>query len=113
MVGRSTFDTSVNPARLQLDPVASSDQGLYTCRVDFLATSTQNTVVNLTVIDISSSGGGGGGGGGGGSYGEVIGMMVWFDGGGGIVMEDVIGMVVVVVVVKVYRLDPLAFYRNL
>ncbi|KAK8384472.1 hypothetical protein O3P69_009347 [Scylla paramamosain] len=49
--GRGKFDTTSNPARLLLDPVATSDQGLYTCRVDFLHSPTQNTVANLTVIE--------------------------------------------------------------
>ncbi|XP_042212860.1 protein turtle homolog A-like [Homarus americanus] len=49
--GRGSFETSASPARLILNPVLAKDQGIYTCRVDFLTSPTHNTVVNLTVIE--------------------------------------------------------------
>ncbi|XP_068207588.1 uncharacterized protein [Palaemon carinicauda] len=48
---RGSFDTLSRPARLILSPVLASDQGIYTCRVDFISSPTHNTVVNLTVIE--------------------------------------------------------------
>ncbi|XP_068207356.1 protein turtle-like [Palaemon carinicauda] len=49
--GRGSFDTLSHPARLILSPVLATDQGIYTCRVDFTSSPTHNTVVNLTVIE--------------------------------------------------------------
>ncbi|XP_066954355.1 protein turtle-like isoform X2 [Macrobrachium rosenbergii] len=51
LAGRGSFDTSSRPARLILSPVLATDQGVYTCRVDFISSPTHNTVVNLTVIE--------------------------------------------------------------
>ena len=47
---RGNFITRTDPARLILNPVHAIDQGLYTCRVDYITSPTHNTVINLTVI---------------------------------------------------------------
>ncbi|KAF2364797.1 CD80-like immunoglobulin C2-set [Trinorchestia longiramus] len=49
--GRGTFLTIGAPARLVLSPVTSADQGIYTCRVDYITSPTHNTMVNLSVIE--------------------------------------------------------------
>ncbi|XP_059088050.1 neural cell adhesion molecule 2-like [Tigriopus californicus] len=49
---RVVFDTSPGPdrARLKIYNVSESDDGLYRCRVDFKASQTRTSRVNLTVI---------------------------------------------------------------
>ena len=49
---RVVFDTSPGPskARLKIYNVSEADDGLYRCRVDFKASQTRTTRLNLTVI---------------------------------------------------------------
>lgn len=48
--GRATMRTDTRPAELQIDPLISTDSGLYRCRVDFRNSPTKNLKINLTVI---------------------------------------------------------------
>ena len=49
---RVVFDTSPGPekARLKIFNVSESDDGLYRCRVDFKASQTRTSRLNLTVV---------------------------------------------------------------
>ncbi|XP_037073102.1 cell adhesion molecule 1-like [Pollicipes pollicipes] len=48
--GRLRFQAHSLPASLRIVAVNRSDSGVYRCRVDYLASPTQNSRVNLTVI---------------------------------------------------------------
>ena len=49
---RVVFDTSPGPknARLKIFNVSESDDGIYRCRVDFKASQTRTSRLNLTVV---------------------------------------------------------------
>lgn len=49
---RVVFDTSPGPekARLKIFNVSEADDGLYRCRVDFKASQTRTSRLNLTVV---------------------------------------------------------------
>ncbi|XP_072746306.1 neural cell adhesion molecule 1-B isoform X2 [Anoplolepis gracilipes] len=47
---RAVMKTDVKPAELQIDPLESTDGGVYRCRVDFKNSPTKNQKINLTVI---------------------------------------------------------------
>ena len=49
---RVVFDTSPGPenARLKIFNVSESDDGIYRCRVDFKASQTRTSLLNLTVV---------------------------------------------------------------
>lgn len=52
--GRATFDISVRPAVLKINPIVETDGGQYWCRVDFRWTRTTISTVQLTVIGNTS-----------------------------------------------------------
>ncbi|XP_018368212.1 PREDICTED: hemicentin-2-like [Trachymyrmex cornetzi] len=47
---RAVMKTDVKPAELEIDPLESTDGGVYRCRVDFKNSPTKNQKINLTVI---------------------------------------------------------------
>ena len=49
---RVVFDTSPGPknARLKIFNVSESDDGIYRCRVDFKASQTRTSRLNLTIV---------------------------------------------------------------
>lgn len=47
---RALMKTDVKPAKLQINPLESTDGGVYRCRVDFKNSPTKNQKINLTVI---------------------------------------------------------------
>ncbi|CAL1675184.1 unnamed protein product [Lasius platythorax] len=47
---RAVMKTDVKLAKLQIDPLESTDSGVYRCRVDFKDSPTKNQKINLTVI---------------------------------------------------------------
>lgn len=47
---RAHFIPSSEPPTLVLEPVHAQDQGVYTCRVDYLLSPSTTAVVNLTVV---------------------------------------------------------------
>ncbi|XP_024892501.1 hemicentin-1-like [Temnothorax curvispinosus] len=47
---RAVMKTDVKPAELEIDPLESTDGGIYRCRVDFKNSPTKNQKINLTVI---------------------------------------------------------------
>ncbi|XP_045134923.1 uncharacterized protein LOC123518261 isoform X2 [Portunus trituberculatus] len=48
--GRAHFIPSSEPPTLVLEPAHARDQGVYTCRVDYLLSPSTTAVVNLTVV---------------------------------------------------------------
>ncbi|KAK3857386.1 hypothetical protein Pcinc_036362 [Petrolisthes cinctipes] len=48
--GRARFIPSSEPPTLALDPVHANDEGVYTCRVDYILSPSTTAVVNLTVV---------------------------------------------------------------
>lgn len=48
--GRASFDLSVHPAILTIDPVKEEDDMEYRCRVDYRWGRTANTHVKLDVV---------------------------------------------------------------
>jgi len=47
---RAVMRTDVKPAKLEIDPLESTDGGVYRCRVDFRNSPTKNQKINLTVV---------------------------------------------------------------
>ncbi|KAG5327446.1 NCAM2 protein, partial [Pseudoatta argentina] len=47
---RAVMKTDIKPAELKIDPLESTDGGVYRCRVDFKNSPTKNQKINLTVI---------------------------------------------------------------
>lgn len=47
---RAVMRTNVKPAELEIDPLESTDGGVYRCRVDFKNSPTKNQRINLAVI---------------------------------------------------------------
>ncbi|KAG7204266.1 hypothetical protein KM043_002088 [Ampulex compressa] len=47
---RAIMKTNVGHAELEIDPLESTDEGMYRCRVDFKDSPTRNHRINLTVI---------------------------------------------------------------
>ncbi|KAG5322004.1 NCAM2 protein, partial [Acromyrmex heyeri] len=47
---RAVMKTDIKPAELEIDPLESTDGGVYRCRVDFKNSPTKNQKINLTVI---------------------------------------------------------------
>lgn len=48
--GRAIMTIDTKPAELIIDPLMTTDAGLYRCRVDFRNSPTKNQKINLTVI---------------------------------------------------------------
>lgn len=48
--GRASMRIDTSPALLEIDPLMSTDGGVYKCRVDFRDSPTKNQKINLTVI---------------------------------------------------------------
>jgi len=47
---RAVMRTDVKPAKLEIDPLESTDGGVYRCRVDFRNSPTKNQKINLAVV---------------------------------------------------------------
>lgn len=50
---RASFNLSVQPALLKIDPVMRDDDGVYKCRVDFRWGRTMTTATSLAVIGMT------------------------------------------------------------
>jgi len=47
---RAVMRTDAKPAKLEIDPLESTDGGVYRCRVDFRNSPTKNQKINLAVV---------------------------------------------------------------